>query len=279
MQINNWLKEATEKLKKHSITSAALDAEVLLSFIMKKSREYILSHPETVLMEEQIKSLNQLIDRRKKGEPVAYLINQKEFFGLDFYVNKNVLVPRPETELLVEAVLSHVKNDFSYTIADIGTGSGCIAVALANKLPKARIFATDISRQALAVAEKNAKTYKVESQIEFRHGNLVDALEIPVDTIVANLPYLPKSEYKKEISFEPDQALYSKNEGMEYLETIMKQAPSKLNRDGAMILEIHPPQSTEIKKIAQEIFPTANIQIEQDLAGKERIISIATKLD
>ncbi|MBU0612548.1 peptide chain release factor N(5)-glutamine methyltransferase, partial [Patescibacteria group bacterium] len=239
MQIINWRLKATEQLKKHSITSAALDAEVLLSFSIKKSREFILSHPEAIIIKSQLKSLDKLISRRKEGEPIAYLTNNKEFFGLNFYVDKDVLVPRPETELLVEIVLNNVETDSTVTIADIGTGSGCIAIAIAKNLSKTKISATDISKHALAIAKKNSIKHGVANQIEFKHGNLLDALESPVDIIVANLPYLPGSEYKKEISFEPKQALFGDNNGMEYLETIIKQAPLKLNKDGIMLLEIH----------------------------------------
>jgi release factor glutamine methyltransferase len=272
MQISNWLQEAIVKLNKHAITSATLDAEVLLSFVIKKPREFVLSHPEMVLTKEQIKSLEKLIDRRSKLEPIAYLTNHKEFFGLDFYVDKNVLVPRPETELLVETVIGNIESDSSVTIADIGTGSGCIAIALAKNLPKTKIFATDISKSALMVAKKNAEKHKIANQIEFKHGNLLDVLDNPVDIIIANLPYVPRSEYKKEISFEPEQALFGDYDGMEYLETIINQAPSKLTEGGIIVLEIHPPQSSEVKKIAQDYFPESNIQIKKDLAKKDRIV-------
>jgi len=274
MQIINWRLKATEQLKKHSITSAALDAEVLLSFVLKKSKEYILSSPKIELTEKQMERLKGLISRRNKGEPIAYLTNNKEFYGLEFYVDENVLVPRPETELLIETVLQNVEKQSSLIIADIGTGSGCIAITLAKYLPNISILATDISESAILVAKKNAENHSVINRIKFMQGNLLNVLDNPVDIIIANLPYLPKSEYKKEISFEPKQALFGDNNGMEYLETIIKQAPLKLNKDGIMLLEIHPPQSIQVKKIAKEAFPNATIQIKEDLAKKDRFIII-----
>ncbi|MFA6271879.1 MAG: peptide chain release factor N(5)-glutamine methyltransferase [Patescibacteria group bacterium] len=274
MQIINWQREATQELVNHSITSATLDAEVLLSFVLKKPKEYILSHPEIILTQKQQTTLDKLIKRRTELEPVAYLTNNKEFYGLDFYVDKNVLIPRPETELLVETVLKEIKNDLTITIADIGTGSGCIAIAIAKNLPQAKIIAVDISNPALTVAKKNAKKYGVKKQIRFVCGDLLKKLNDPVDIIIANLPYVPKNEAKKEISFEPKEALFGENDGMEFLEKIITQSKTKLNENGVILLEIHPPQADKISSFARNTFPDADIIILKDLANKERILSI-----
>ncbi|MFA6391749.1 MAG: peptide chain release factor N(5)-glutamine methyltransferase [Patescibacteria group bacterium] len=274
MQINNWLRVATLKLKTSSIPSAALDAEVLLSYVLNKPKEYIFSHPEITLTKKQTSILDRLIKKRAQFEPVAYLTHNKEFYGLDFYVDKNVLIPRPETELLVDAVLNDLKNNSSVIIADIGTGSGCIAVAIAKNMPKVTVIASDISKKALAVAKTNAKRLGVENQIRFVHGDLLNVIDTPVQIIIANLPYLPMSEQKKEISYEPKQALFGKNSGLEFLEKIIEQSPGKLKAGGKMILEIHPPQSMQIESYVHNIFPEANIKIIKDLAGKERILSI-----
>ncbi|MFA6525607.1 MAG: peptide chain release factor N(5)-glutamine methyltransferase [Patescibacteria group bacterium] len=274
MQISNWQKEAVKVLINHSITSAALDAEVLLSFVLKKPKEYILSHPEIILTKNQQVTLDRLIKKRTQSEPVAYLTNNKEFYGLDFYVDENVLIPRPETELLVDTALKEINYDSTVTIADIGTGSGCITVAIAKNLPQTKIIAVDISRPALAIAKRNAKSYGVEKKISFVYGDLLNKLKVPVDIIIANLPYVPNSEAKKEISFEPKIAVFAENYGMELLEKIITQSKTKLSKNGMMFLEIHPPQAEKISVFAKHNFPGAKISILKDLANKERILSI-----
>lgn len=274
MQVNKILKDAIKELLKHSVASAALDAEVLLSFVIGKPREFILAHPEILLTRSQKSKFDKLVKRRSRLEPVAYLTHNKEFFGLDFFVDKNVLIPRPETELLVEKVLDYVTNKNVSTIADIGTGSGCIAISIAKNIPEIKVIASDNSKSALRIARKNALKHKVADRILFVHSDLLDHISEPVDIIIANLPYLPYSEQKKEISFEPKNALFGKNYGLELLEKIIIQAKEKLSQSGMLILEIHPPQSQHLPTIAKHIFPSAVIQIDKDLANKERILTI-----
>jgi release factor glutamine methyltransferase len=274
MQISNWQKEAVKILLNYSITSAALDAEVLLSFVLKKPREYLLAHPEIFLTQEQKKELNKLIARRAKSEPVAYITNNKEFYGLDFYVDQNVLIPRPETELLVDEVISRTTIGNKTTIADIGTGSGCIAVAMAKNLPDVKIIATDISESALNIAKKNAKIHGVDKQIRFFQRNLLENISDQFDFIIANLPYLPASEMKKEIAYEPKLALFADNDGLELLEIIIKQSMYRLKPHGIIILEIHPPQAETIRNSAEFQFPEAKVELRKDLANKERILMI-----
>lgn len=213
MTIRGCLIWATNKLSK--IKSASLDAEILLSWTLKKPKSYLYTYPERKLINRELAKYKQYISRRAKGEPVAYLIGHKEFYGLDFLVNKHVLIPRPETELLVEEVL---KNKKIKRIADIGTGSGCIAIALAKNNPKLKIYATDISANALIIARKNTKKYKLKNII-FKKGNLLEPVKnMKLDAIIANMPYLSKKIYKKNydnLKFEPKIALLAGDDGLD----------------------------------------------------------------
>lgn len=219
MTIKQALKQAAQKLAAAGIDSSALDADILLSFVLKKPKEFLYTYPEKILTKNQLTRFNQLINRRAKHEPVAYLTQHKEFFGLDFYVDKNVLIPRPLTESLVEQVIKEVGNK-KVVIADIGTGSGCIAIALKKHLPQATIYATDISAAALLVAKKNARKHRVK--IKFLQGNLLEPLKNKkIDIIVANLPYLNKNQIKNELTFEPKIALLG---GKKYIKELLRQA-------------------------------------------------------
>ena len=218
-QALNW---ASQKLSKSKIESAMLDAEILLSFVLKNPKEFIYAHPEDTISKIQDTRYKKYLLRRIKGEPVAYIIGHKEFYGLDFLVNKNVLIPRPKTELLVEEIL---KNKNIKIIADIGTGSGCIAIALAKNNPKLKIYATDISARALEVAGQNAKFHKVK--ITFKKGNLLEPIKhIKLDALVANLPYLSKKIYQKnysQLKFEPKLALLAGQGGLECYKKLFSQ--------------------------------------------------------
>ena len=243
---------------------SSLDADILLSYVLKKPREFIYAHPEHKLTKKQQKKFLQLINRRKKLEPIAYIIRQKEFFSLPFYVDKNVLIPRPDTETLVEKVLNFIarqetrslskltknpslRTRAALTIIDIGTGSGCIAIALKKYLPQCKIIATDIAKKALKIAKKNAKINKMK--IEFICSDLFD--QVPkkylgkIDIIVANLPYLPKNVAKKKnLRYEPNIALQDKK----YLPKFLAQAEKYLSPQGKIFLEANKRQVNIIKK-------------------------------
>lgn len=223
---DNW-----PKLRKIS-DSPILDCEILLAHVLKKPREFLYAHPNREVAENTKKKFEKLLRRRIKGEPIAYLISHKEFFGLDFYVDKRVMIPRPDTEALLEKIIKETKNK-KITIVDVGTGSGCLAIALKKHLPQCEIIATDISKKALAVAGKNAKKHKVK--IEFLHGDLLRPLQEKVDLIVANLPYLPKNvSRKKNLKFEPQLALRNKGQ----TKRLLKQAKNYLKPEGKIFLEI-----------------------------------------
>jgi release factor glutamine methyltransferase len=234
-----------------------LDSDLILSYVLNKPREYIYAHPEHKLTKNQRKKYLQLVSRRKKLEPIAYLVQEKEFFGLPFYVDHNVLIPRPDTEFLVEKIIKQTKNEKRKTICDIGTGSGCIAIALKKYLPQCEVIATDISLKALNVAKKNAKQLlnhkdmkgTKNTKIIFYCSNLFN--KVPkkyrgkIDIIVANLPYLPKNVAKKQsLKYEPKIALQDKK----YLPEFLKQAKEFLRPNGKIFLETNKRQINIIKK-------------------------------
>jgi len=277
MQIHEALKTSIKKLESKNITSAILDAEVLLSHILKKSKEFILTYPEKEITQGQLKKFNDLFNRRAKGEQVAYLTGHQEFYGLDFLVNKNVLIPRPETELVIDETRSFIKSQIpatKYQLLDIGTGSGCIAIALKKYLPKAQITATDISKKALAVAEKNAGFHK--TKIKFIHSDLLN--NVPGqkwDIIITNPPYLDKKEAdQKQLAHEPQKALYGGKFGLEIYEKLFQQIKQLKYPPKLILGEIGHAHITQTKKLAKEYFPASQIQIKKDLCGKNRILKI-----
>lgn len=218
-----------------------LEAQIILSDIIKKDRSYLNAFPEKHLSEKQERAFNQLSERRKNREPIAYILGYKEFFGLTFLVNKSVLIPRPETETLVEKALTFLQKKKSPLVVDVGTGSGCIAVSIAKHNPKVKIIATDISSSALGTARKNAILNGVD-WIQFKKINLLSKIDKKIDLIVANLPYIPTLRWKKlptEIrDFEPRLALDSRENTMTLYNTLFSQATVLLDKKGTLLYEI-----------------------------------------
>jgi len=275
-QILNWgIKFLSAK------TSAHLDAEVLISFVVKKPRSSILSHPEENITSWQYFHYLYLLWRRKKGVPVAYLIGKREFYGREFLVNKNVLIPRPETETLIEQVIGTIRANSSIdTIVDIGTGSGCIAITLALELPNLKILASDISKAALKTAKKNCKLHKVQNQIRLLQGNLFEPFfpnEIKNSIVVANLPYLLPDKYSSELKHEPQLALTSGQDGLEHYKQLLEQIDESKIKPRAIFLEIHPPTLNELKQFVLTIFPEGNLDIINDLSNRPRVLIIILK--
>ena len=292
MIIRQALILADKKLTKAKIASAALDAEVLLSYVTNRPKEFLYAHNEKALTTAQSKKFFTLIKRRSKSEPVAYLTHNKEFYGLNFYVDKNVLTPHPETELLVEEVLSFCARNLSsikkIRLIDVATGSGCIAIALKKNLGRRlEVIASDISPQALQVAKENARLNRVS--INFVASDLLSKLisgkKMPVfDIIVANLPYVDKKEIhslplasRKTIAFEPPVALYGGWHGLKLYHKLFQQINRLTPLPRLLACEISDKHPKEIKKIAQNYFPRASINIKKDLGGLPRIIIIENK--
>jgi release factor glutamine methyltransferase len=257
----------------------ALDAQVLLAHIFQKPRAWVLAHPERELDSSQDQALQDLTARRLNGEPLPYLLGHWEFFGLDFQVTPHVLIPRPETELLVEHALAWLHSHPAYRQAiDIGTGSGCIAIALASHIPELRVLATDLSLPALTVARQNAASHGLAGRITFLQSNL---LELPsgfhsFDLIAANLPYIP-SQTLAELSisrFEPALALDGGADGLDLIRRLLVQAPAHLSPGGCLLLEIEYRQGGSARALAQAAFPQAHIQLVPDLAGHDRLLIV-----
>lgn len=232
-------------------------------------------------MPQQILALSRLIQRRISREPTAYITGHKEFFGIDFEVSPHTLIPRPDTELLVETAIKLANAAFpqSCLIADIGTGCGAIAIALALHLPQAKIYATEISSAALEVAESNCQKHGVSNRIRLLQGDLLESLPEPVQLIVANLPYISEPELPKlpfEISmFEPQLALAGGTDGLTQIRRLLAQASSKLLSGGAVLLEIGYDQGPVVKDLARKYFPSARVSVATDLNGLDRVVTIS----
>lgn len=280
-----------------------LGAEVLLAHVLGVSRAHLLAHPERILTASEQAAYKRLVSRCAMGEPLFYLIGRREFYGLDFLVDPHVLIPRPETELLVEQALALIASSAITTIADIGAGSGCIIITLAVHLsPHLRetacLYATDISAAALAVARANAARHGVADKITFLQGDLLSPLPRPVELIVANLPYVARDEWGElaadanVVEFEPAIALDGGRDGLEVFRRFFDQARSHPSRGselalsatrgqalapgGAILLEVGAGQAGAVAALAQAAFPTAYISVARDYAGLDRIVSVRT---
>lgn len=254
-----------------------LDAQVLLAHVLETSRSWLLAHPEEALTTEQATLLAEQTAKLQNGTPLPYVLGAWEFYGLKFLVNPTVLIPRPETELMVETALdwlSHHPNRLE--AVDVGTGSGCVAVSLAIHHPKLNITAIDISREAASIAGKNVKAHKMDDQVEVVTGNLLEGINGPIDLICANLPYIPTETLKAldVYSREPTLALDGGPEGLDQIAELIKQAAVKLAIGGLMLLEIEAGQQDQVEALASAFFPGARIETKPDLAGWPRLVEI-----
>jgi len=279
--LSEALNQAAKDLASHDIADARLEAEILLAYLLQIDRTGLYVNSTRKLSDSQALAYSELVRRRLNHEPTAYITGHKEFFGLDFRVNPHTLIPRPDTELLVEKAIE-LARDFplSCLIADVGTGCGAIAVALAINLPRAKIYATDISAAALEVAVDNCRCHKMRKRITLLQGNLLEPLSTPVHLIVANLPYIRESELAEimpEISkFEPHLALSGGVDGLRRIEELISQARGKLIDGGALLLEIGYDQGTAISSIVGQYLPGASVKIAQDLSGSDRVTIVLT---
>lgn len=257
-----------------------LDAQVLLAFACKKDRSWILAHPEHELNPEEMLKLAEAMARIYAGVPLPYVIGEWEFYQLLFKVTPDVLIPRPETELLVETAIRWLENNPQRTrVAEAGTGSGCIAVSIAVNIPAAQITAIDISRDALIVAEKNATMHQVAGQIHFQENDLLSGVPGPFDLICANLPYIPSALLRRLPVYlrEPTLALEGGEDGLEIIARLMEQIACKLAPGGLALLEIEAGQPNQAKALAERFFPPTTISTQLDLAGRHRLLIIDTQ--
>jgi len=276
------IQKAAKELSGHNVPNARLDAELLLRHTLGKDRAWLLAHMQDRLDEQGQSSFEQSIERRILREPLQYITGTQEFWGLPFSVTPDVLIPRPETEFVVEAALKAVSGLDTPVIVDLCTGSGCIAISLAKELPKARIFATDRSDRAVYMARENARKNGVADRIRFLEGDLFGPLEEMdlrgrIDGIAANPPYVRSGELttlQPEVrDFEPETALIAGPEGTEIAERIIHQAPEYLKPGGLLIMEMGIGQAAALRKIIEHTHQFGPIEIVKDLAGIERVIT------
>jgi release factor glutamine methyltransferase len=250
---------------------------VLLAHVIGKPQTWVLAHPEAALSRSEQAELRALLSRLKKGEPLAYLIGKQEFFGLNFEVSPAVLIPRPETELLVETALAWLRSHPAANSAvDVGTGSGCIAVSLAVNTPTLHVVATDISAEALVVAQRNAQFHHVEDHITFQEADLISPELGRFDLICANLPYVPMSKLAKvnSLPYEPALALDGGPDGLELIKRCLRLAPAHICMPGMLLFEIEATTGNAALARARNAFPQAKISLLPDLTGKERLLTI-----
>lgn len=258
------------------------DTEILLAHAIDKSRAFIIAHPEYKLNPSQKKQFKKYIKKRKENSPVAYIIGHKEFYNVDFKLNNYTLVPRPETELIVDKAIEKIKEREIDLLLDIGTGSGCIPISILKNINnQIKTIATDISKKALKVAKQNKKKHNVN--IDFRQGNLLEPtikeiVEAKNIIITANLPYITQKQYESEPSIqkEPKQALIAENEGLKHYEELVEQL-TDINieeKNITLFFEIDPSQSKKIKEIVFKYLPNPKIEIIKDFKKNDRLIEI-----
>jgi release factor glutamine methyltransferase len=249
MTIAQWLQDAADKFKKAGIQSHRLDAELLLCNVLGRERPYLHAHGDETIAAPQTRQANEHLKRREQRTPLAYILGHKEFYGHEFAVTPYVLIPRPETESLIECI-EGLGLPPEFRFADIGTGSGAIAITLKLNQPKRQVFATDVSPEALAVAQENARN--LGADVIFLQGDLTKPLRSPVDMIVANLPYVdPDWERSPETDFEPKLALFAEHHGLALIEKLIQQAPERLAANGYLLLEADPEQHDAIINLAE----------------------------
>lgn len=303
--VGELLKESAKRLRPKKIICEAdqklgwLEAEILMAHTVKKDRSWIIPHSNDQLAPSLKKRFLDYVDRRTKHEPVAYITGTKDFYGRPFFVNRSTLIPRPDTETMIDVLKKHYASDCPFVAWDVGTGSGAIAITVALEFPNAIVVASDICKRALRTAMKNAKLHTVEHRITFVHGSLLtdDVMKALTRSrrasqkksnavindrdliILANLPYLPEKDRKKlakdVTAFEPAKALYSGKDGLDLIRRLFTDISERLPTNPNLILtEFDPPQAQEIKKTATMLFPLAKISIQRDLAKRDRILEV-----
>ncbi len=286
VSIAEILKWASEYLALHKIPDPYIEAEYLLAPALGCQRKDLLVHPERALTADEVERFRGFIERRARREPSQYILGEVEFRGRMFKVNREALIPRPETELLVDEAINSIKERDAtgmgkdITVLDLCTGSGCIAISIARELPYSRVYAADISEGAIEVARENAERYGVGERVIFLPGDLFEAIEPlgldgEIDLIISNPPYVSKKEMEglqPEIrEYEPLQALYGGEDGLDFYRRIIEESPFYLSNGGLLIIEIGYGQSERIKELFEQEGDFEQIEIIKDLAGIDRI--------
>ena len=273
---------ATDVFSQTHVSSAGLDAEVLLAHVLGWTRTKLHARPESDLTDSQRHAFLVSVERRRSREPVAYIIGHREFYGLDFVVDRRVLIPRPETELLVECALeasARLRAEGQrLLLADIGTGSGAVAVSLAINLSAATIYATEASPEALEVAALNVARHGVSSRVHLLGGDLVGPMVERVHIMVANLPYIRTGQLASlmpEVAvYEPQIALDGGPEGLDHIRCLLERAGRWLLPRGVLLAEIGAEHGQEVLVLARQCHPSAQLELFQDYAGLDRVVQI-----
>jgi release factor glutamine methyltransferase len=262
---------------------ASLEAELLLAHALSSDRTHLYQRLREALPDDAARAFEALLQRRLAHEPTAYILGRKEFYGLDFDVTPAAIIPRPETETLVELVLEFIgtrEAGHETRVVDVGVGCGAVAVALVADLPQAEIIATDVSPEALALARRNAERHQVAERIRFLEGDLLEPLDAPVDVIAANLPYVRSGDFEAALPeirrHEPRLGLDGGPDGLRIIERLLRQAPARLEGGGALFIEIGEEQGDAARRLALESFPQARIEVKRDLSGLDRVLVVST---
>ena len=280
MNIENILNEGMNILQKHKIANPQLDSEILLSNSIKRDKKHIILNPKEILNLEQLRKFKNLIERRKKGEPIAYLINKKEFWKDEFFVNKDVLIPRPDTELIIEQVLKIYSKNAQLQVLDIGTGSGCILLSILKERPNFYGTGIDISKKSINVSKFNAKQLNISNKVKFFHSSVDNFNNGKYDVIVSNPPYIEQLSLKylekDVVNFEPKLALSGGFDGFSKIKKVINKTSNLIKKNGKFILEIGFNQKNKVIKILKEEGFYVNKAI-KDYGNNDRCI-ISTKI-
>ncbi len=253
------------------------DIDLLLAKTLTRSPNYLYKNPEKKLAHSSVSTFWRLLKLRNDNYSVAYLLGKKEFYKINFLVNKHVLIPRPDSEILIDEALKYLKNKNNCQVIDMGTGSGALIITLAKNLKNIhQYWASDISSRAIRVAKTNARKHGLKNYIKFIKSNLLkDIPDIKFDLVIANLPYLNKEQLKEpSIKKEPQQALYGGHNGLHFYQKLLKQLPKYLNKKYLILLEIDPSQKEAIGGVAKKYLAQSNIQFTNDLSGQVRLVKI-----
>ena len=279
MNLREIFNSAGETLMRTGSPDAQLEAEVLIRHVLRIDRATFFRDLEQPVTDCDRERLDDLVNRRLNREPLNYITGLREFYGLDFEVSDSVLIPRQETELLVDTVISLARSrpKCEMKICDIGTGSGAIAVSVAVNLPSAEVMAIDISQRALDIADANRRMHGVYNRVSLRRGNLLEPVDWKPEIIVSNPPYIRRSDLsllQPEIQYEPSVALDGGPDGLEVIRGLLRQSSDKVSSTGAILFEIDSSQKDSARMLSREYFPNSEISILDDLSGNSRAILI-----
>ena len=281
MQVGAWLAVSRQKLKQTNYEAisetSGLDLQVLLSHIIQQPRAWVVAHPEAIISEAQVKALSEALSHLSSGIPLPYIIGHHHFMNLEFNITPSVLIPRPETEKLVEIALHWLEtNAGAHRVIDIGTGSGCIAASIAHNIPSLSIIALDISWHAIKVARRNFNNLLIANPVYPICANMLGSFQTRFDLICANLPYIPSDQLKKLAVYhhEPKLALDGGMDGLDPIRALLDDAPRCLSPHSLLLIEIESSLASQTTELASEAFPHANITLHNDLANLPRIIQI-----